>query len=103
QVNGLRVVSLSESGRVREPEVVGDRGARGLAGSVLTQQPRGWGLKPMTCRVQGGLPASGDGGGQGAGMSQDRARALALAGPAYGPILAFYYPSTGLTRFVAAQ
>jgi len=34
-------------------------------------------------------------------MSQYGARALANAGYDYGRILAFYYPTTNLTRFVA--
>lgn len=101
RVSSLRVVSLSESGRVRELEVVGDRGARVLGGSLLYQQARGWGLKSMTFRVQGGLVVSGDGWGHGVGMSQYGARALANAGYDFGQILAFYYPNTGLTRFLA--
>ncbi len=100
-VTALRVVSLSESGRVSELEVVGTRGARVLSGSLLTQQARGWGLKSMSFKVQGGLTVSGDGWGHGVGMSQYGARALATAGYDFGQILAFYYPNTGLTRFLA--
>lgn len=100
-VTALRVLSLSESGRVHELEVVGSRGATVLAGALLTQQARGWGLKSMTFRVQGGLTVSGDGWGHGVGMSQYGARALATAGYDFGQILAFYYPNTGLTRFLA--
>lgn len=44
---------------------------------------------------------SGDGWGHGVGMSQYGARALATAGYDFGQILAFYYPNTGLTRFLA--
>jgi len=101
-VTGLRVVSLSESGRVSELEVTGTRGTRVLSGSLLTRQARGWGLKSMSFRVQGGLTVSGDGWGHGVGMSQYGARALANAGYDFGQILAFYYPNTGLTRFLAS-
>lgn len=101
-VSSIRVVSLSESGRVRELEVVGERGHRLLSGALLTQQARGWGLKSMIFRVQGGMLVNGDGWGHGVGMSQYGARALANAGFDYGQILAFYYPNTGLTRFLAS-
>jgi len=100
-VTGLRVVRLSESGRVLEMEVTGQRARVILRGSLLREQARGWGLKSMRFRVQGGLTVSGDGWGHGVGMSQYGARALALSGYDYGRILAFYYPNTGLTRFVA--
>lgn len=101
-VTSMRVVALSESGRVSELEVVGSRGQRVLSGSQLTNQARGWGLKSMSFRVQGGLSVSGNGWGHGVGMSQYGARALANAGYDFGQILAFYYADTGLTRFVAA-
>lgn len=100
-VTGLRVVRLSESGRVAELEVTGTARTRVLSGIVLREQARGWGLKSMRFRVQGGLVVSGDGWGHGVGMSQYGARALANAGYDYGRILAFYYPTTNLTRFVA--
>ena len=100
-VTGLRVVRLSESGRVAELEVTGTAQTRLLSGAVLREQARGWGLKSMRFRVQGGLVVSGDGWGHGVGMSQYGARALANAGYDYGSILAFYYPATNLTRFVA--
>ncbi len=100
-VVSLRVVGLSESGRVDELEVAGSRGSRVLRGSRLTTLARSWGLKSMAFRVQGGLNVTGDGWGHGVGMSQYGARALANAGYDFGQILAFYYPNTGLTRFVA--
>src|SRR5690606_37417638 len=100
-VTGLRVVRLSESGRVSELEVAGTAGTRVLSGVMLRDQARGWGLKSMRFRVQGGLVVNGDGWGHGVGMSQYGARALANAGYDYGRILAFYYPTTNLTRFVA--
>lgn len=100
-VTGLRVVRLSESGRVAELEVTGSARTRLLSGAVLRDQARGWGLKSMRFRVQGGLVVNGDGWGHGVGMSQYGARALATAGYDYGRILAFYYPDTNLTRFVA--
>jgi stage II sporulation protein D len=100
-VTGLRVVRLSESGRVAELEVTGTARTRLLSGVVLREQARGWGLKSMRFRVQGGLVVNGDGWGHGVGMSQYGARALANAGYDFGSILAFYYPATNLTRFVA--
>ncbi len=101
EVTALRVVGLSDSGRVRELEVAGARGSRVLRGTALTALARSWGLKSMTFRVQGGLTVTGDGWGHGVGMSQYGARALASSGYDFSQILAFYYPNTGLTRFVA--
>lgn len=101
-VTDLRVVALTESGRVRELEVRGTAGSTVLRGARLTELARSWGLKSMRFRVQGGLVVSGDGWGHGVGMSQYGARALASLGHDYGRILAFYYPNTGLMRFVAA-
>ena len=100
-VQGLRVVRLSESGRVAELEVHGTAGMRVLRGFQLRTLARGWGLRSMRFQVQGGLTVRGDGWGHGVGMSQYGARALAVSGHDYGAILAFYYPTTGLTRFVA--
>ena len=100
-VTSLRVLGLSESGRVSELEVTGTRGARVLRGTQLRLLARSWGLKSMRFRVQGGLTVTGDGWGHGVGMSQYGARALANAGYDFSQILAFYYPNTGLTRFVA--
>lgn len=100
-VSGVRVVRLSESGRVVELEVSGSAGSRVLRGGTLTNLARGWGLKSMRFTVQGGLTVRGDGWGHGVGMSQYGARALAHAGYDYGRILAYYYPATSLTRFVA--
>lgn len=101
EVTSLRVLGLSESGRVNELEVVGSRGSRVLRGTSLTALARSWGLKSMSFRVQGGLTVTGDGWGHGVGMSQYGARALANAGYDFTQILAFYYPNTGLTRFLA--
>lgn len=102
EVVSLRVVGLSESGRVDELEVVGSTGSRVVRGTRLTNLARSWGLKSMAFRVQGGLTVTGDGWGHGVGMSQYGARALANSGYDFGQILAFYYPNTGLTRFVAS-
>lgn len=100
-VVSLRVVGLSESGRVDELEVVGTDGSRVLRGARLTSLARSWGLKSMVFRAQGSLTVTGDGWGHGVGMSQYGARALANSGYDFGQILAFYYPNTGLTRFIA--
>ncbi|HRN18888.1 MAG TPA: hypothetical protein PLU66_07360, partial [Trueperaceae bacterium] len=100
-VGSLRVVAISESGRVAELEVSGSAGSRVLRGRQLNSLARGWGLKSMRFSVQGGLTVRGDGWGHGVGMSQYGARALALAGYDYGRILGYYYPRTSLTRFVA--
>src|SRR5690606_24953957 len=97
----LRVLRLSESGRVTELEVSGTAGTRVLRGSTLARLARSWGLKSTRFTVQGGLTVRGDGWGHGVGMSQYGARALALAGYDYSRILAYYYPSTSLTLFVA--
>jgi len=100
-VGSLRVLGISESGRVAELEVSGSAGSRVLRGPQLNAIARGWGLKSMRFSVQGGLTVRGDGWGHGVGMSQYGARALALAGYDYGRILGYYYPTTSLTRFVA--
>lgn len=100
-VQGVRVAALSESGRVSELEVHGTAGMRVLRGLRLRTLARGWGLRSMRFQVQGGLTVRGDGWGHGVGMSQYGARSLASSGHDYSSILAFYYPSTGLTRFVA--
>lgn len=102
-VLALRVVRMSESGRVSELEVSGAAGSRRLSGVQLTSLARSWGLKSTRFVVQGGLTVRGDGWGHGVGMSQYGARALALAGYDYGRILSFYYPTTNLTRFVAQR
>lgn len=101
-VTNLRVVAVTESGRVSELEITGTAGSVVLRGTRLTDQARAWGLKSTRFRVQGGLVVSGDGWGHGVGMSQYGARALAAAGMDFGRILAFYYPNTGLMRFVAS-
>ncbi len=100
-VSGLRVLKISESGRVAELEVTGSGGSRVLRGSQLTTLARGWGLKSMRFSVQSGLVVKGDGWGHGVGMSQYGARALAQSGYDYGRILGYYYPMTSLTRYVA--
>ncbi len=100
-VRGVRVVRLSESGRVLELEVTGSARSRVIRGTQLTNLARSWGLKSTRFTVQGGLTVRGDGWGHGVGMSQYGARALAQAGYDYGRILAYFYPSTALTQFVA--
>ena len=79
-VQGLRVIRLSESGRVVELQVNGTNGSQVLRGSQLTGMARGWGLRSTRFTVQSGLTVRGDGWGHGVGMSQYGARALALAG-----------------------
>jgi stage II sporulation protein D len=100
-VRSLRVVRVSESGRVLELEVTGSAGSRVVRGTLLTSLLRGWGLKSTRFVVQGGLTVRGDGWGHGVGMSQYGAVALARSGYDYGRILAYYYPTTSLTQFVA--
>ncbi len=100
-VTSLRVLELSESGRVAALEVTGTGGATVLRGTQLTSLARGWGLKSMRFSMQSALSVRGDGWGHGVGMSQYGARALAQAGYDYGRILAYFYPTTTLTRFVA--
>lgn len=102
-VTGLRLLTVSESGRVAQLEVSGSSGRRVLQGAQLTALARGWGLKSMRFAVSSGLTVRGDGWGHGVGMSQYGAKALAQAGYDYGRILGFYYPNTALTRFVAAR
>lgn len=100
-VTALRVLETSESGRVVSLEVAGTGGTTVIGGSQLTSLARGWGLKSMRFSMQGPLSVRGDGWGHGVGMSQYGARALAQAGYDYGRILAYFYPTTTLTRFVA--
>lgn len=100
-VSRMRVLDVSESGRVAALEVVGAAGTRVLRGLQLRTLARGWGLKSMRFRMQGDLVVRGDGWGHGVGMSQYGARAMAQAGYDYGRILGYYYPTTALTRYVA--
>ncbi len=97
-VRALRVLAYSESGRVRRAEVIGERGRKVLEGTVLRTLLRSWGLKSTRFSMQSDLTASGAGWGHGVGMSQYGARSLALSSYSFEQILAFYYPSTRLSR-----
>ena len=97
-VTRVRVTGTSESGRAARLEIQGTRGSAELAGTILTDAVRGWGLRSTRFRMVGDLVAEGDGWGHGVGMSQYGARALAASGYAYWQILAFYYPGTLLQR-----
>ena len=95
-VTALRVLALSESGRVQRAEIGGERGRVVLSGAMLTALLRSWGLKSTRFVMNGDLLAYGDGWGHGVGMSQHGARSLAAAGRRFDEILAFYYPNTRL-------
>jgi stage II sporulation protein D len=97
-VRRVRVLALSESGRVARLEIVGDAGSLTLQGIDARLQARGWGLRSTRFQMVGDLVARGEGWGHGVGMSQYGARELALAGHSFGQILGFYYPSTALQR-----
>ncbi len=95
---GLTVLSFTASGRVDGLQVRGTSGTAQFHGNETTALLRGVGLKSTRLTVTGPLSVSGDGWGHGVGMSQYGARSLAHAGHAYDEILAFYYPSTQLSR-----
>lgn len=102
-VASLRVLTLTESGRVAELEVHGDAGNVELNGVQLTRLARSWGLKSTRFRMTGPLAVKGEGWGHGVGMSQYGARALAASNYDYAQILAYYYPHTALVRAVTRQ
>jgi stage II sporulation protein D len=101
-VRAVRVVGLSESGRVAALEIRGSSGTTVVEGALLTSLARGWGLKSTLFRSAGGLTVTGQGWGHGVGMSQYGARTLAAESYDYQQILAFYYPTTRLVRRVTA-
>ena len=96
RVTALRILALSESGRVQRAEIGGERGRVVLSGTMLTALLRSWGLKSTRFVMNGDLLAYGDGWGHGVGMSQHGARSLAAAGHRFDEILAFYFPGTRL-------
>ena len=95
---GLTILSLTSSGRVDGLQVQGTAGTASFAGNDTTVLLRGIGLKSTRMTVTGPLAVSGDGWGHGVGMSQYGARSLANSGHDFDEILAFYYPSTQLSR-----
>jgi stage II sporulation protein D len=97
-VRRVRVLAVSESGRVARLEVTGDAGTVVLEGHAARTQARSWGLRSTRFQMAGDLVARGEGWGHGVGMSQYGARELALAGHGYAQILGFYYPATALQR-----
>jgi stage II sporulation protein D len=103
RVTALRVLALSESGRVQRAEISGERGRIVLSGPMLTTLLRNWGLKSTRFVMRGDLLAYGDGWGHGVGMSQYGARSLAAAGYRFDEILAFYYPHTRLQALPYSQ
>jgi stage II sporulation protein D len=96
-VSSVRVLELSESGRVKRAAFEGSRGRAELGGQDLTKLLRGLGLKSTRLRLEG-FVARGDGWGHGVGMSQYGAKALSEAGYGFEAILAFYYPETHLQQ-----
>ncbi len=102
-VRAVRVLALTESGRVSELEVEGGSGHTVLRGVQVTHLARAWGLKSTRFRSLGGLTVAGEGWGHGVGMSQYGARALAGSSYDYAQILAYYYPHTQLTRVVTPR
>lgn len=94
----LTVLNQTASGRVEALQVQGSGGSATVRGTAATALLRGLGLKSTRLVMTGPLTARGDGWGHGVGMSQYGARSLALAGYAFDEILAFYYPSTQLSR-----
>lgn len=95
---GLTILSFTSSGRVHGLQVQGTTGTASFSGNETTALLRGIGLKSTRMTVTGPLTVSGDGWGHGVGMSQYGARTLAQAGHDFDEILAFYYPSTQLSR-----
>lgn len=105
EVEALRVLEYSESGRVSELQVFGSGGSVVLDGASVQSMVRRWGLKSARFALVGALTVRGDGWGHGVGMSQYGARALAQANYSFGQILVFYYPNTELwqLRFGTAE
>ncbi|CAN5662490.1 hypothetical protein BH23DEI1_BH23DEI1_05730 [soil metagenome] len=97
-VRRVRVLAVSESGRVARLEVTGDAGSSVLEGNVARTQARAWGLKSTRFVMTGDLHVRGEGWGHGVGMSQYGARQLALSGHGFAQILGFYYPHTAMQR-----
>ena len=98
EVEALRVLAYSESGRVAQLQVYGTAGSVVLEAATVQVMVRRWGLKSARFALVGALTVQGDGWGHGVGMSQYGARALAQANYSFGQILVFYYPNTDLWR-----
>ena len=99
-VTGLRVLGLSQSGRVDLLEILGSTGTATLNGIQLADLTQRWGLKSTRFHVVDALTVAGEGWGHGVGMSQYGARALAERNYDYTQILGYYYPNTRLVRWV---
>jgi stage II sporulation protein D len=97
-VQAMRVLAFSDSGRVSQLQVLGSGGNVLLDGATVQRMVRRWGLKSARFTLIGALTVQGDGWGHGVGMSQYGARALAQANYSFGQILVFYYPNTDLWR-----
>lgn len=98
-VTALRVLAVSESGRVERIGVEGSQASVELGGASLHPLLRSWGLRSTRFSMQGALSVRGDGWGHGVGMSQYGARTLAEQRYSFAQILAFYYPNTQLQTF----
>jgi stage II sporulation protein D len=96
QVQSMRILGYSDSGRVSTLEVSGSAGSVVLSGTSLTKMMRDWGMKSTRFVMTGNLSARGSGWGHGVGMSQYGAKTLAEQGYVYSQILGFYYPGTEL-------
>jgi stage II sporulation protein D len=102
EVSGAEVIRRSESGRVSEIRLAGERGSALISGRELRRA-----LGESTVRSAMFEPRNGDGGdlvlvgsgsGHGVGMSQWGARAMARKGASYREILAAFYPGTQLVQ-----
>jgi len=105
-VRGAKVKRRSESGRVREIQLTGERGTAVVSGRAL-RQALGESVLQSTLfelRDDGGegLIFVGSGSGHGVGMSQWGARAMARRGADYREILGAFYPGARLTRLTPA-
>ncbi len=100
----LVVRSRSDSGRVREMEVVGTNGRMLVAGSDLVRIILGVPSALLDSDVQvvpavgGAFTVSGRGQGSGVGMSEHGALGMARAGSRCEEILGHYYPGVALTE-----
>ncbi|NEP15909.1 MAG: SpoIID/LytB domain-containing protein [Leptolyngbya sp. SIO4C1] len=101
QVQELKIIERSASGRVKYIEVIGDEGGQMLKGSELR---RALGLRSTKFEVLAtadGFEINGYGFGHGIGLSQWGAHGMAQRGQGYDTILNHFYQGTALARVEA--
>lgn len=92
----IKPSSLSETGRVKQLQLVGTKGTRELTGAQFRSALKLNSTLFSVAPTAKGFLVVGRGFGHGVGMSQWGAKAMALAGHPYDRILAHYYRNTVL-------